>query len=407
MPAKHIAIIAAVDTKAAEVAFMTSLIKEKGHVPVCIDVGPLTRSSVRIDISNRKIARLAGWKLADLIALGKRDQIMAAMGAGASKALLMLLKKGRLDGVIGIGGNQGTAMAAVAMRSLPIGFPKFLVSTVASGNLRPYIGHKDIGVMFSVADLVGGPNPVSRSILGNAVSAVVGMVENGRGISLQRGEKTIAITALGNTEPSAQRITARLRDKGYPSITFHASGAGGTAMEELIEAGVFSGVVDLTPHELTEEVVGAGAYVPVKPGRMTAAGRAGVPQVVSTGALEYLCFGPKASIPQRLRRRKIYFHNPYNANVKASRSEMAEVGRVMARRLNRAKGSAVVLIPMKGWSIYGSSGGPLFDPQGNALLLKALKQHLKRKIHFVEVDAHINDAIFADICVERIVEMLD
>jgi uncharacterized protein (UPF0261 family) len=407
MAPKHVAVIATFDTKAPEVAFMTSLIEKQRHVPVCIDVGPLTKSSLRIDFSNRKIAQLAGWKLPELIASGRRDQIMTAMGAGASKALLKLLKKNRLDGVIGIGGNQGTAMAAMAMRILPIGFPKFLVSTVASGNLRPYTGHKDIGVMFSVADLVGGPNPVSRSVLTNAVSALLGMVENGSRISLKRDEKTIAITALGNTEPSAQHITALLRHKGYQVITFHASGAGGSAMEELVEAGVFKGLVDLTPHELTEEVVGAGAYVPVKAGRMTAAGNAGIAQVVSTGALEYLCFGPKESIPQRLRRRKTYFHNPYNANVKASRKEMEEVGRVMAQRLNGARGPLELLIPMRGWSIYGSKGGALYDPQGNNRLLKALKADLNPDIPIKEIDVHINDSKFADMCVERILNLIN
>ena len=406
MTPKTVAIVATVDTKASEVAFMASLIEKQGHVPISIDVGPLTKAAFRVDFSNRKIAQLAGWKLPELIAGGERDQIMAVMGAGASKALLRLLKKNQLDGVIGIGGNQGTAMAAMAMRILPIGFPKFLVSTVASGNLRPYVGHKDIGVMFSVADLVGGPNLVSRSILTNAVSALLGMVENGSRISLKRGEKTIAITALGNTEPSAQRITAMLRDKGYPVITFHASGAGGTAMEELLEAGVFRGLVDLTPHELTEEVVGAGAYVPVKAGRMSAAGNAGIAQIVSTGALEYLCFGPKESIPQRLRRRKTYLHNPYNANVKASRNEMADVGRVMAERLNEAKGPVELLIPMRGWSIYGGKGGPLYDPQGNTRLLKALKAHLKPNIPIKEIDAHINDSEFANMCVERILNLI-
>ena len=261
--------------------------------------------------------------------------------------------------------------------------------------------------MFSVADLVGGPNLVSRSILTNAVAGLIGMVQKGEKISLHHKEKNIAISALGNTEEAVQRISALLRKKGFHVIAFHASGAGGTAMEELIEDGIFHGVVDLTPHELTEEVVAAGAYVPVRPGRLQAAARCGIPQVVSTGAMEYLCFGPKESIPPRLRQRKTYFHNPNNANVKTSRPEMSKVGKVMAERLNQAKGNTEILIPLKGASIYGSKGGPLYDPVGGALLLKALKQNLDPKIPLREIDAHINDPEFADTCVNRFLHLFN
>jgi uncharacterized protein (UPF0261 family) len=190
-------------------------------------------------------------------------------------------------------------------------------------------------------------------------------------------------------------------------MAFHASGAGGTAMEELIENGVIHGVVDLTPHELTEEVAAAGAYVPVRPGRLQAAARCGIPQVVSTGAMEYLCFGPKESIPVRLRNRKTYFHNPNNANVKTSRAEMSKVGKVMAERLNASKGRVEILIPLKGSSIYGSKGGPLYDPVGSSLFLKALKQNLKPGIPLKEIDYHINDPEFADICVSRFLHLFD
>jgi uncharacterized protein (UPF0261 family) len=407
MPKKHIAIIATCDTKGTEVFFMASLIRDHGINPVIIDVGPLTPSSAQVDVSNQRVAELAGYKLTELVGKKQRDQIMVAMGQGAIKALHRLIKAGRLDGVIGIGGNQGSAVASMAMKSLPIGFPKFLLSTVASGNIRPYIGYTDIAVMFSVVDLVGGPNLVSRSILTNAIAAVVGMVEKGEKISRHHKDKNVAITALGNTEEAVQRISAGLRQRGFHVMAFHASGAGGSAMEALIEDGVIHGVVDLTPHELTEEVVAAGAYVPVRPGRLQAAARCGIPQVVSTGAMEYLCFGPKESIPARLRNRKTYFHNPNNANVKTSRAEMSKVGKVMAERLNASKGRTEILIPLKGSSVYGSKGGPLYDPVGSSLLLKALKRNLKPGIPLKEIDCHINDPEFADICVSRFLHLFN
>jgi len=407
MPTKHIAIIATFDTKQEEAFFLKKLLKDHGVQPVLIDVGPLTPAGGPADFSNEAIADLAGRQLAALVKSGRRDEIMAAMGQGASRALLDLLKRNQLDGVIGIGGNQGTAMAAMAMQSLPIGFPKLLVSTIASGNMRPYIAHKDICVMFSVADLLGGPNPVSRSILKNAAGAAVGMAARGERISIKPGENIIALSALGNTEAAAHRIIHRLRERGFQVITFHASGAGGSAMEELIEAGLFRGIIDLTPHELAEEVVGAGAYIPVRPGRLEAAGRAGIPQVVSTGALEYLCFGPKESIPARLRRRKTYFHNPYNANVKLSPREMAAIGQVMADRLNAAKGPTVVLVPKQGWSIYGRPGGPLYNRPGNLALLSGLKSRLNPDIEYREIDLHINDQPFADACAETLLHLLN
>lgn len=404
-----IAILGTLDTKGEEVAYMKGLLEAQGHSTVIIDVGPLGPPSIPPDITNEEIARRAGWELSNLIQTGERDRMMEEMGKGAMKLLLHLYQEGKIDGVIGLGGNQGSAIASMAMRALPFGFPKYLVSTVASGNIRPYVGHKDIGVVFSVGDFLGGPNPITRAVLGNAVSAVAGMVEHcteGARGKIEPGKRTIAVTALGNTEPAVSLAVKQLHEKGFQVIPFHASGAGGSAMEELIEQGVIHGVLDLTPHELTEEVVGAGAYIPVRPGRLEAAGAKGIPQVVSTGGMEYLCFGPKESIPLRLRKRKIYMHNPFNANVRVSRKEMAQVGKTMAERLNEARGMTAVLIPLQGWSIYGAKGGPLYDEGGYTIFLKALKKHLGSHIKLEEVDAHINDPLFVDRCVKQLVEFM-
>jgi uncharacterized protein (UPF0261 family) len=403
---KSIAVIGTLDTKEAEVSFVTDIILRRGHDAVVIDVGPLTGPAVKADYPNREVARRAGFNLGRLIKTGRRDEIMTAMGAGAGKILLDLLAGGKLDGVIGLGGNQGSSISASAMRGLPIGLPKFLVSTVASGNIRPYIGYSDIAVTFSVSDLVGGPNPVSRSVLANAAAAVIGMAENSDPVKTADAGRTVALTALGNTEPSANRIFHALRSRGYEVITFHASGAGGSAMEDLIERGVFGAVIDLTTHEIAEEVTGVGAYVPIRPGRLTSAGKAGIPQVVSLGGLEYFCAGPIESVPPAFRKRKIYMHNPLNANVKLTPPEMAEAGAFMADRLNKAKGPVMVLVPLRGWSVYGAKGGPLYDPKGNAALLDALRGKLKKKIRVREIDAHINDEKFSQECVETLLKFM-
>ncbi len=405
-----IAILATLDTKGQEVAHMKHLLETQGHAAIIIDVGPLGPPGVPADISNEEIARRAGWELPNLIKTGERDNIMKEMGKGGTALLLQLYEEQKIDGVIGIGGNQGSAIASTAMRALPFGFPKYLVSTVASGNIRPYIGHKDIGVVFSVGDFLGGPNPVTRPVLANAVAAMMGMVERCKADMRDKIEprgRAVAVTALGNTEPAVNLAVKRLRENGFQVIPFHASGAGGSAMEELIEQGGIHGVLDLTPHELTEEVVGAGAYIPVKPGRLRGAGAKGIPQVVSTGGMEYLCFGPRESIPLRLRKRKIYMHNPLNANVKVSRNEMAQVGKIMAERLNEARGMTAVLIPLRGWSIYGAKGGPLYDEVGYTNFLKALKNRLRADIGLEEVDAHINDVPFVDRCVKQLVKFMN
>jgi len=404
---KNIAVLATLDTKGEEAAFIKSLLGSRGYSATIVDIGPLGPPGIRPDVASAEVARLGGKDLAALVRSGERGRIMEGMGKGAATLLSLLHSKGRIDGVIGLGGNQGTAVSATAMRALPYGFPKYLVSTVASGNIRPYVGNKDIGVVFSVADFLGGANPVTTSVLSNAVAAVIGMVEHGEPIAADRSRRTIAVTTLGNTERGASRAVKALRARGFQVIPFHASGAGGSAMEDLIDEGRIDGVLDLTPHELTEEVVGAGVYMPVKPGRLMAAGRKGIPQVVSTGGMEYLCFGTRDSIPLRLRRRRIYMHNPYNANVKISRREMVEVGKAMAKRLNGSAGPTAVFYPRNGWSVYGAAGGPLHDDAGYRAFLGSLKAHLGSAVPLREIDAHINDAAFVDACVDQLVKFME
>jgi uncharacterized protein (UPF0261 family) len=404
---RTIAILATLDTKGEEAAYIRGRLENLNCSATIIDIGPLGPPGVRPDIDNGEVARQGGRELAALLKTGERDRIMEIMGKGARKLLSLLFYEGKIDGVIGLGGNQGSAVSSMAMQGLPFGFPKYLVSTVASGNIRPYVGNKDIGVVFSVGDFLGGANPVISSILANAVAAVVGMAEHGRRLAAAPGKMTIAVTALGNTEPAASRAVKSLRAAGFEVVAFHASGAGGSAMEELIAEGMIHGVFDLTPHELTEEVAGEGIYRPVRPGRMTAAGTKGIPQVVSTGGMEYLCFGPRESIPPGLRKRRIYMHNPFNANVKLSRNEMARVGGVMAERLNAATGPTAVLVPLKGWSVYGAPGGVLYDGTGNWALLKTLKDRLRKNIDLREIDAHINDDLFVDACVNQLITYME
>lgn len=403
---KVIAVLGTLDTKAREVLYLRDLFWAGGYPTVIIDVGFLTAGGNLSDITNTEVLKGIGIDIKTLVSAGNRDEMMDAMGRGAGRLLVEMHREGKLAGVIALGGNQGSAIGALAMRDLAFGLPKILISTVASGNIRPYVGCKDIGVFPAVGDLVGGPNPVTGTSLANAASALMGMAGKETPVIMNQPGVNIALSALGNTEQAASLAGDLLKDRGFQVIPFHASGAGGSAMEELIQNGIFAGVLDLTIHELTEEVVGAGVYQPVNPGRLKAAGGKGIPQVVSPGGMEYLCFGPRETIPTRFRKRRIYMHNPYNANVKATREELKRTALAMAERLNASRGPVAVMIPLRGWSVYGAEGGPLYDGKGNETFVKTLKGHLKKGIILKEIDARINDSPFVHACVNQLIKFL-
>lgn len=400
-----IALLGTLDTKGLEVAFLEARVEARGHATLVVDVGVSDPQGATPDVGREDVMAAAGVSPGALRGR-ERSEIMAAMGRGAAAVLAGLEAQGRLGGVLGIGGNQGTAVVCTAMRGLTLGLPKLVVSTVASGNMRPYVGASDIAVMFSVADLLGGPNGIVDPILDNAAAAIAGMAGAAAARAPGRDVPLVAVTALGNTHAAVTRALAVLRARGYRVAAFHASGVGGTAMEQLVAQGRVAAVLDLTPHELTEEVVGAGWYQPLERGRCTAAGRAGIPQVVAPGALEYLCFGPRDTIPARMRRRRTYDHNPMCAHVPASRAEMAAVGRTLARRLNDAKGPVAVALPLRGWSVYGTAGGPLHDAGAQAAFVRALTAGLRRSIPVHRLPVHINDPAFADHCCDLLAGLL-
>jgi uncharacterized protein (UPF0261 family) len=400
-----IGLLSTLDTKGREVAFLKTCLDGVGRSAIVVDVGLFAPQGVTADISRHEIARAGGAEVATL-AQRPREEVMATMGRGAGEVLHRLHLEGRLAGVLGLGGNQGTSIVCTGMRRLPMGLPKLVVSTVASGNMRPYIGASDIAMLFSVADLLGGPNPIIESVLRNAAAAIAGMTANVAPAAASKAGSVVAITSLGNTHPAVTRAMDLLRAAGFDVAAFHASGACGSAMERLIGAGRVAGVLDLTPHELTEEVLGAGWYQPVEAGRLTAAAERGIPQVVAPGGLEYLCYGPRESIPARFRRRPTYFHNPMNANVRTNRREMAAVGRVLGERLNTAKGPVAVAIPSKGWSIYGAPGGPLHDAAADAAFVRSLTRTLRRDIPLHRLDLHINDPEFAQHCCGLLLDFL-
>ena len=398
-----IVILTTLDTKGLEAAYVKQRIEQGGRQALLLDAGTLEPPQVPADIPRQQCADKVGLDLQAVRQMG-RETVMASMGSGAGRVLCEMADAGELAGVLALGGNQGATIAAMAMQDLPFGLPKILVSTM-SGNLQRYIGAKDILTMFSVADLLGGPNAITRPVLDQAVGAMLGMVEVS-GDGQIDAENIIAVTALGNTHAAASAAVEDLRNRGFEPVTFHASGACGSAMEQLISDGRIAGVLDLTPHELTEEVVGDGIYVPMLP-RLEAAGRAGIAQVVSTGSLEYICFGSPESIPAKYQDRKRVMHNPCNANVRTSREELERVGELLASRLNAARGPVALVVPLRGWSVYGSEGGPLHEPETDNQLLQTVKVLLSPDVILREIDCDINDSAFAPACVALLVELME
>lgn len=400
---KHFVVLATLDTKGPEADFVAELIRSRGHRATIMDVGVVGESPASAEVSRTQVMHAAGTSKSQLLEM-RRDQVMDAMGRGAGKLLLEMRERGDLDGVLALGGNQGTAIAGIALDTLPIGLPKVVVSTVASGNIRPFIRHRDIAMIFSVADILGGPNVITRTILSNATGAMVGMAEMGIPMDRHTGRKVIAITALGNTNDLVTRAGALLEELGYEVVTFHASGACGSAMEELIDDGLIDGVLDLTTHELVGEVLGDDIYTPTRPGRLEAAGRRGIPLVVAPGGIEYFCFGPLDTVPSKYLDRPIHHHNPYNMNIRATPQEMEKLGRAVAEKLNASRGPVYFLLPLRGWSIVGGPGGPLYDPESNQAFSTALKTYLDPKVQVIEMDTVINDPAVADRAVELLHE---
>lgn len=402
---RFIVLLATLDTKAGEAAYLQAAIEARGWPTRIVDVGLREAVPGLAGVTNEEVAHANDTSLSQLHAFPRRDQMIEAMGIGAGRLLMAWSQSEQMAGVVAVGGNQGTTIAAIAMRNLPIGLPKLIVSTVASGNVRGYVGDSDITMMFSVGDLLGGPNPIIERILARAAGAIVGMADTQIETTPDTA-KSIAITAFGNTHRGVVTAMGLLQAAGYNVVPFHASGACGSAMERLIEEGIFEGVLDLTTHELLGELYPEDVYAPIRPGRLTAAGRRGLPQVIVPGGLEYYCFGPTPTIPAHLRERPTHHHNPYNTNVRTSREELRRLGTLMAERLNAAHGPVAVLIPRHGWSEVGSPGGVLHDPEANAGLVEALRQSLNPNVELREVEATINDPAFATLAAETLLNFI-
>jgi uncharacterized protein (UPF0261 family) len=394
-------LLATLDTKGDEAAFVRGELARAGVEVVLVDTGCLGEPKAQAGVSRADVFRAAGTTLEAARAKNDRGEAVTAASRGATEIVRRALEQGRLDGVLGIGGGAGTTIGTAAMRALPIGVPKLMVSTLASGQVAHFVGEKDISMLNSVVD-IAGLNRISRAVLTRAAQAMAGMVKGGAPRA-QSDKPLVAASMFGVTTPCVERARAALEAAGYEVLVFHATGSGGRSLESLAESGMLAGVLDVTTTELADELV--GGFLTAGPTRLTAAGRAGVPQVVSVGALDMVNFHGLDSVPERYRGRKLYRHNANVTLMRTTPEECLALGREIGRKLAAARGPAAILFPKRGVSAIDREGQPFDDPAAREALLAGLRETHGR-VPLADLDLHVNDAAFADAAASRLIEMM-
>ena len=399
---KTVAVLGTFDTKGKELKFIKECIEEHGLKTLCINTG-VFEPVVEPDISSAEVAAAVG---ADINAIvEKRDRATATevLAKGTEKLIPQLYAEGKFDGIISIGGSGGTSLATPAMRQLPLGVPKVMVSTMASGDVSPYVGTSDIVMIPSVVD-AEGLNDISKVIFSNAANAVVGMVQNRKEIESD-GKPLLAATMFGVTTPCVKAAEDYLHEQGYDVLVFHATGTGGKCMEALINQGFIKGVLDLTTTEWCDEVV--GGVLNAGPDRLTAAGKNGIPQVVSVGALDMVNFGPMDTVPAQFKDRNLYKHNPTVTLMRTTADELKSIGHEIATRLTDATGKTTLMLPLKGVSMIDVEGQPFYDAEADNVLFDTLRTELAdSNVEIVELDTDINDKEFAVAAAKKLISLL-
>jgi uncharacterized protein (UPF0261 family) len=394
-----IAVLGTLDSKGEEHAFVAALIAQHGHKPLLIDVGTGGPATVQPDITREQVAASAGIDLAALMAKKDRGECVVAMTKAAPACVAKLAAEGRIDGIISLGGGGGTAIGTAAMRALPLGFPKLMVSTLAAGNVAPYLGTKDITMMPSIAD-VAGLNRLSRVIFTRAAGAICGMV----GVTPEVGaaKPLIVASQFGNTTTCVTEAKKVLEAAGYEVLVFAATGTGGRIMESVIESGIVAGVLDVTTTEWADELVGGNLNA--GPERMDAAAKANIPVIVAPGCLDMVNFGEMASIPDKFKGRNFYIHNPQITLMRTTAEECRKLGEIVAKKANAYQAGTAIMIPKKAISVISAEGQPFHDAAADEALFASLKANAKVPVQ--EFDLAINDKEFAQACAYKLIELI-
>jgi uncharacterized protein (UPF0261 family) len=396
-----IALLGALDTKGTEYAFVKQCIEARGHRTLLIDVGVLGAPALVPDVTREEVARAGGAELADLVARRDRGEAVAAMARGAAALVPKVHAEGRLDAIMAMGGGGGTSVACAAMRGLPLGVPKLMVSTVAGSDVSGYVDVSDIVMVPSIVD-VAGINKISREVFARAAGAICGMVE----ATVPPGEDRplVAASMFGNTTECVGEARKLLEDAGYEVLVFHATGTGGRTMESLVASGRISGVLDVTTTEWADQLV--GGVLGAGPTRLEAAARGGVPAIVVPGCLDMVNFWAPETMPAKFQGRKSYRHNPNITLMRTTPEENRRLGEILAEKVNMSVGPVAVLIPLKGLSVIDSPGGPFWWPEADGALFQALKSNLRSDIPVIELDCNVNAPQFARRCARTLLELM-
>ena len=389
------------DTKGHEYAFVRDRLLDLGVAVLLVDAGINDPVGVQPDVARDAVAEAGVARIEELASAGDRGAAVEAMARGAAGVVRRLFDEGRFDGILALGGSGGSSIATAAMRGLPVGVPKLMVSTMAAGDTRPYVGATDLTMMASVVD-IAGVNSVSARIMTNAAGAIAGMV-GARAPEVEH-RKVIAATMFGVTTPCVTRARELLDELGYEVLVFHATGTGGQSMEVLASDGYLDGVLDITTTELADDLV--GGVLSAGPDRLEAAGRSGVPQVVSLGALDMVNFGPRDTVPERFEQRRLYVHNPTVTLMRTTPDECAELGRRIGRKLSSARGPTVLFVPLRGVSMIDVDGQPFHDIEADRALIDGLRETLDDSVEVHELDMDINDRQFAEAMARRLHELV-
>lgn len=403
---KTIAILATLDTKAAEAEFLRQEIEALGAKALLIDFGVIGEPLISADVSRSEVISTGGGSLDELLVEPSREKSNPFVTAGVTATLLNLIEQNRIDGVLALGGTQGTSTCAPALQALPYGFPKVMLSTAASGDVRPFVGIKDITMMFAVSDILG-LNVFSRKILANAAAAAWGMTQVERGLDTSTAKGVIGLSNLGVLTTGAMYATQLLEKAGYEVIVFHAIGAGGEAMEQMMKEGIITGVLDYAMGEIADGTF--GQLRASGPERLTVAGKLGLPQVICPGGSEHLgiLVHEPNQVPPGYENHQVTWHSPYVFVPRVNREEQHRIAETLGERLQHSTQKTVFAMPLKGVSRYSAEGGELYNPELDQAYWESLQQTLPKTIELVSYDLTAEDPAFVEKLVETLIGMIE
>jgi uncharacterized protein (UPF0261 family) len=397
-------LIGTFDTKGAEFDFLRTILHASDIATLAIDAGVINPPTVPVDLPREKFYRSTDADLTKLAANGNRGEAIHRACQAATKTVRQLYREGKVQGILSLGGSAGTAIGTAAMRALPYGVPKLMVSTLASGQVSHFVDVSDILMMHSVVDFCG-LNRFSRQILRNAANAMIGMV---RGVQNSLAETSdrplLSATMFGVTTPCIEQSRKILESNGLELLVFHATGTGGRTMEAMIRDGLISGVLDITTTELADELV--GGILSAGKDRLTAAAIGGVPQVISVGALDMVNFGPPNTVPERFRERKFYQHNPHVTLMRTTPEENDLLGKEIAQKASASNSPTAILLPLRGVSAMDREGQPFWWPEADQALFQSIRNWISPSVELVELDCHINDSQFAEVATTTMQKLL-